>query len=216
LSLAFLFDLDGVIVDSMPLHVAVWREYLDLHSIDGADLLAHMHGARNDALVRVLFGPQLSDEEVFAHGAAKEALFRERLTARDHLVPGVTDFLHRYTSVPKAVGSNAEMANIDHVLQGANLQRHFTAVVDGSQVDRAKPAPDIYWKAAERLGRAPAECIVFEDSPTGIAAGVAAGMRVVGVNTARLADFPKVDLVIDDFTSPDLEPWLLKQQLGTR
>jgi beta-phosphoglucomutase len=132
------------------------------------------------------------------------------------LIPGVTAFLNRHDAAAKAVGSNAEMANIDHVLDGAGLRHHFGAIVDGSQVERAKPEPDIYLRAAQRLGRAPGDCIVFEDSPTGIAAGKAAGMRVVGVNSARLAEFPPVDLVIDDFTSPDLEPWLLTQQLGTR
>lgn len=216
LSLAFLFDLDGVIVDSMPLHVAVWREYLQRHNIDATHLLHHMHGARNDALVRTLFGPHLDDREVTAHGAAKEALFRQRLNTSEHLVPGVAEFLERHSATPKAVGSNAELANIDHVLGGANLHHHFQTIVDGSQVEHAKPAPDIYLTAAARLGRRPADCIVFEDSPTGIAAGQAAGMRVVGVNTARLDRFPPVDLVIDDFHSPDLAPWLQKQQLGMR
>lgn len=200
----------------MPLHVAVWREYLQQHGIDATHLLQHMHGARNDALVRVLFGEHLTEDEVFAHGAAKEALFRERLDPREHLVPGVTEFLHRHTAVPKAVGSNAEMANIAHVLAGAGLQSHFPVIVDGGQVAHAKPQPDIYLRAAAKLGLAPADCIVFEDSPTGVAAGVAAGMRVVGVNTGRLTDFPPVDLLIDHFHSPDLAPWLQTQQLGTR
>jgi beta-phosphoglucomutase len=210
LPFAFLFDLDGVIVDSMPLHTIVWQEYLDSHGIDSTDLPARMHGARNDALVRVLFGAHLDEGEVQAHGAAKEALFRARLAPEleQRLVPGIGEFLTRHQARPKAVGSNAEMANIAQVLDGAGLRGHFRAIVDGDQVAHPKPQPDIYLRAASLLGVAPAHCIVFEDSPTGVAAGRAAGMRVVGINTARLAALPGVDLLVDNFHSAELASWL--------
>lgn len=194
----------------MPLHTSVWQEYLQRHGIDSANLTGRMHGARNDALVRTLFGDHLSAEEVFRHGTAKEALFRERLAPQLHqqIVPGVQDFLERHHAVPKAVGSNAEPANIAQVLDGAGLRTFFRAIVDGDQVARPKPEPDIYLKAASLLGVPPAGCIVFEDSPTGVAAGRAAGMRVVGINTAGLAALPGVDLLVDNFHSPDLALWL--------
>lgn len=202
----------------MPLHTAVWQEYLDRHGIDSTDLPARMHGARNDALVRVLFGAHLEDGQVQAHGAAKEALFRQRLAPELHqrLVPGVGEFLERHQAKPKAVGSNAEIANIAQVLDGAGLRGHFRAIVDGDQVARPKPEPDIYLRAASLLGVAPGNCIVFEDSPTGVAAGRAAGMRVVGINTAGLAELPGVDLLVDDFHSADLASWLSIQQPHTR
>ena len=202
----------------MPLHTSVWQEYLDRHGIDSSDLPGRMHGARNDALVRTLFGPHLSGDEVFAHGAAKEALFRQRLSPnlQQLLVPGIRHFLERHDDRPKAIGSNAEMANIAQVLDGARLRGHFAAIVDGGQVRHAKPEPDIYLRAASLLGARPADCIVFEDSPTGAAAGRGAGMRVVGINTARLNSLPGVDLLVDDFHSPDLSLWLSTQQPGTR
>ena len=72
--LALLFDLDGVIVDSNPVHVQVWRDYLSRYSVDlGDSLPSRMYGRRNDEIVRDFFGSRLSNEEVFAHGAAKEA-----------------------------------------------------------------------------------------------------------------------------------------------
>lgn len=202
----------------MPLHEAVWAEYLERFGIDTAGLTDRMHGKRNDELVRDLFGDGLDEETVFAHGAAKEALFRQRLEERltESLVPGIDGFLARESGCPKAVGSNAEPANVAFVLDRTGLRRHFDALVDGHQVERPKPHPDIYLRAAALLGRAPGECIVFEDSPTGITAGRAAGMRVVAVNTARLAAFEGVDLVIDDFRSPELERWLSTQQSATR
>src|SRR5258708_36803838 len=102
-----------------------------------------------------------------------------------------------------AVASNAEPANLDMVLDGAGLRSHFRVVVDGQQVDRPKPFPDVYLRAAALLGVSPRKCIVFEDSPAGVEAGRSAGMRGVGVPThsAALRD---VDLPIRDFGDPKL------------
>jgi beta-phosphoglucomutase-like phosphatase (HAD superfamily) len=105
------------------------------------------------------------------------------------------------------LASNAEPANIAFVLDGLGLRRHFQVVVDGHQVDRPKPFPEIYLRAAELLGVAPAECVVFEDSPTGVEAGRAAGAKVVGVRTHPV-ELEGVDLLIPDFRDPALKGWL--------
>jgi beta-phosphoglucomutase-like phosphatase (HAD superfamily) len=78
------------------------------------------------------------------------------------------------------------------------------------QVQRPKPFPDIYLNAARQLGIAPANCVVFEDSPTGVEAARAAGMRIVGVETTP-TDFQGIHLRIHDFLDPQLEPWLAAQ-----
>lgn len=216
--LAFLFDLDGVIADTMPLHTVAWREYLRRQGRPAEYLEERMHGKRNDELVRDLFEPGLSDDEVFAHGAAKEALFREMAAAdlESLAVPGVVDFLEQHSERPIALGSNAEPANVAFVLEGLAIAHHFRFCVDGHQVERPKPHPDIYLRAAQLLEVPPADCIVFEDSPTGVEAARAAGMRIVGIDTARaLADTP-VDLVVTDFNQPALAEWIFKQQPGTR
>jgi len=209
-SLAFIFDLDGVLVNSMPLHTAAWERYLHNLGIHIEDLERRMHGKRNSELVRDLIDDTLPEDVVFEHGAAKERLWREMMQEGDVLdyqVPGLMEFLHRHESVPKAIGSNAEPANIDFVLDLYHLRPFFRVIVNGMQVERPKPFPDIYLKAAEQLGVAPANCIVFEDSPTGAEAGLAAGMRVVGVETTP-THFHGVDLEIRDFLDPELEPWL--------
>lgn len=183
--IGLLFDLDGVIVHSMPLHVEAWRVYLGRHGVDPSSLEDRMHGRRNDEIVRAYFGGDLSDGEIFEHGAAKEALFREMMGENlgHWLVPGLPAFLARHPARPKAVGTNAEPRNVRFVLDGAGLGRHFDAVVDGMQVSRPKPDPEIYLTAAQRLGVPAERCIVFEDSPSGVAAGRAAGATVVGVTT---------------------------------
>ena len=99
------------------------------------------------------------------------------------LVPGVRQFLDRHRDLPLALASNAQPENVIFLLVRAGLRSYVQAVVDGLQVSRPKPYPDVYLLAAKRLGVPPAQCVVFEDSPSGAAAGVAAGMRVIGIRT---------------------------------
>lgn len=212
--LALIFDLDGVVVDSMPTHTLAWERYLEANGIDPLNVEARMHGKRNDDLVRDLFGSHLSESEVFEHGAAKERLFREIIgtTLEAKLVPGIREFVQEASkTVPLAVGTNAEPANVDFILNGAGIRQYFRAIVDGSQVARPKPFPDVYLRGAERMGVDPANCIVFEDSPVGIQAARAAGMRVVGLLT-HAAHLENVDVAVPDFVHPELETWLSAQQ----
>jgi HAD superfamily hydrolase (TIGR01509 family) len=122
----------------------------------------------------------------------------------------VTEFLEKHKQWPMAIGSNAEPKYIDFTLDHFGLRPYFRVTVNGHQVDRPKPFPDIYLKAAELLGMEPHRCVVFEDSPTGVSAGLAAGMKVVGVETTP-TEFQGVAISIKDFTDPRLEEWLARQ-----
>jgi len=129
------------------------------------------------------------------------------------LVPGIASFLGRYDTIPKALGTNAEPANVDFVLDTAGLRPFFRVIVDGMQVERPKPHPEIYLIGAQRLGVEPSRCVVFEDSPSGIAAARAAGMRVVGITTTA-DQLEGVELHVRDFYDPQLEPWINRFQSG--
>ena len=205
-----IFDLDGVLIHSMPMHTEAWKQYLAAMGLHYDDIESRMHGKRNSELVRDLIDPTLADDVVFEHGAAKERLFRELLLKGDleqYRIPGLQAFLDRRPDIPKAVGTNAEPANLEFVLERFGLSHYFQATVNGSQVQHPKPFPDIYLKAAELLKMKPEDCIVFEDSPTGVAAGLAAGMRVVGIETTPTT-FQGVSLQVPDFTDPRLDAWL--------
>jgi len=207
---AFLFDMDGVIVDSNPLHRESWAEYSRRQGVEATEaMLQGMYGKRNDMIVRNFLGDHLSAAEVFAHGAAKEKLYREMIgpVLAETLVPGLMAFLERHREIPMAVATNAERANVEFVLHAAGLARFFRFAVDGQQVPNAKPHPDVYLRAAELLGVAPDRCVVFEDSHGGVAAGLAAGMRVVGITTTY-AELPGTSLLARDFDDPALEAWL--------
>ena len=207
---AYIFDMDGVIIDSTEVHTDAWIEYLRSHGMELPDVGLRMLGKHNDAIVRDFFGhAPLTEDEIFAHGAAKERVYRERMETLfdEKLVPGIREFLEKMGSIPAGIGSNAETENVDFVLEKAGLRHYFAAVASGHDVSRPKPAPDIYLKVADMLNVTPSSCIVFEDSLTGVAAARAAGMRVVGVLTS-LSEFPDVDLAIRDFLDPRLDKWL--------
>ncbi len=213
---AFLFDVDGVLVHSMPLHMQAWEEYLASLGIEVEDLERRMHGKRNAELVTDLISKDLTEAEAFAHGARKEELWREMLL-RDgverYQVAGLRQFLEKHRTVPKAVASNAEPKNIDFVLDQYGLRRYFEAAVSGMEVARPKPFPDIYLEAARRLGAKPEACIVFEDSPTGLEAAIGAGMRVIGIETTP-ADLTGSEIKVPNFSDPRLEEWLAREVLS--
>ena len=202
--------MDGVLVDSTTVHMEAWRVYLDRHGITLPDLGERMLGKHNDDIVRDFFGePDMTQEDVVSHGARKEELYRELMADElmNSLVPGVIPFLARHRKVPMALASNAEIGNIDFVLDGAGIRHFFRVVISGNQVSRPKPHPDIYLAAAEKLGTEPQGCVVFEDSETGVQAARAAGMYIVALTTTR-ETFADVDLGIRSFEDPELDRWL--------
>jgi beta-phosphoglucomutase len=208
--IALLFDMDGVIVDSNPMHRRAWEVFNRRYGVETTEAMhERMYGKRNDEIIRDYFGEQLSEQEVAARGFAKEALYREMVSGQleEMLVPGLREFLSRYRELPMGVASNAEPDNVNLFLEGTGIRQYFGAVVDGHQVERPKPFPDIYLKAAELLNTAPADCVVFEDSHSGVAAGLAAGMNVIGLCTTH-DNLPGTSLNVDNFLSGDLQSWL--------
>lgn len=212
--LAVILDMDGVIVDSNPVHRNAWSIYnrrFGIETLEG--MQQRMYGKRNDEIVRDFLGPHLTAAEVRAHGAAKERLYRELMAGSidQALVPGLREFLERYVGTPFGLGTNAEPENVDFVLDTAGLRRYFQVVVDGSQVRMPKPDPEIYLQAAGKLGTPARDCIVFEDSLPGLEAARTAGMRTVGVTTTHTS-LPEADLAIDNFLNAELDPWLRRQK----
>jgi beta-phosphoglucomutase len=211
--LALIFDMDGVLIDSNPLHRAAWEAFNRRYGRETTEEMhQRMYGRRNDQIVRDFYGEDLGDAEVFARGAAKEEIYRQMMGPRieEFLIPGVREFLHRYAPVvPIGCATNAEPANVDFLLDSAGLRAYFRVVVDGHQVENPKPHPEVYLKAADLLHTAPANCIVFEDSHFGVEAALAAGMRVVAVNSTYPL-LPGAAIAIDNFKDGDgdIEEWL--------
>lgn len=211
--LGIIFDLDGVVLHSNPIHEVAWEQYLKRHGVEMPPQFAQqMYGKRNDQILAELF-PDLSPEAIRRHSEDKEALFRELMAPEfeARLTTGLREFLAANADRPIGLGTNAEQANADFALDTAGIRKYFRSEVNGWMVANAKPAPDIYLRVAEELGLPPRNCIIFEDSFSGVSAGLSAGARVVGI-TSTHKHFPMLDLSIRHFAEPALAAWIAKQR----
>lgn len=202
---AFLFDLDGVLVETRQLVIAGWRRFAATRgrAVSDAEIADRMFGRRTvDILVDVFEVPPGEAAALMAAGIADK---RAEVAAGAplHEVPGAAAFVRAALAdrIPCALASSASRINIGLALEAIGLADAFDVIVDERQVEHGKPAPDPYLAAARGLGVAPGTCVVFEDTAPGIEAGKAAGARCVGVATLGRPEFlAGADLVIDDFT----------------
>ena len=203
---AFIFDMDGVVVDSNDLHVASWKEVAQRHGFACTDP-EHIGkcGLRTVAVIRDLLRWPVSESEASCIGFEKEEIYRQWVRQKGiGSIPGVLEFLAqaRKQGIPCAIGSSAPRENVDICLHSLRIETYFSATVSGADVQRGKPAPDIFLKAAEKMGIPPSQCLVFEDAPAGIAAAHAAGMRALALLTSHTQD----EIAAADFIAPHFIP----------
>ncbi len=186
-------DMDGVLVLTEQAH---WESWLVAARPRGAELsytvFKSCFGRINPDCVPMLFGPDVSAGEIAAISDEKESAFRDIIRTNVPIMPGIVDLLSglKRQGVSLAVGSSGPKENVELILSAGGIAHFFDAVVDGSQVQRGKPAPDVFLIGARRMEVDPQACAVIEDAPVGIRAAVAAGMRAVGVATTH----PESDL----------------------
>lgn len=212
---AFIFDIDGTLVDNIAAHTQAWAEFLEQNGarLESQDARRSLVGrTTRDILVQV-FGNQLSEDEIEALTEQKESLYRQLYLPALKLLPGLLEFLERSLAlgIPMAVASSARQANIDYTLDGLAIRAYFKEIIGEEQVVHPKPHPEIYRVTAARLGVPPQRCLVFEDSAVGIRAALGAGMQVIGVATTLAVEDLRTSFslakVIRDYTG--LEPGVL-------
>jgi HAD superfamily hydrolase (TIGR01509 family) len=203
---AAIFDMDGVIVDNMAFHKKAWERFFRKYRppMDLAEFMTQF-GRTNRDLFEVLFSRSITSEEETRWGEEKEALYREAYAPFVKPVDGFPEFLKslKEHGIKTAVATSAPRINLDFVLERIPIGEYFDALADSSWVSRGKPDPEIYLKVADALRRAPAECVVFEDSFAGIESGKNAGMSVVALATTNPPEALRPldpDLIITDFT----------------
>jgi beta-phosphoglucomutase len=184
---AVVFDLDGTLVDNMPLHAQAFERFAEAHDLPPLtmDLRRRIDGKRNSEIFPMLFEREMSMDEVLQFEDEKEGAYRQ--ISRGRLVPvrGALTMLARLEAVGigVAVATSAPLKNVQHTLAETGLDARVAIIARGDEVPRGKPFPDVFALAAERL-RVPAdECLAFEDAPIGVAAAIGAGMVCVGVAT---------------------------------
>lgn len=204
-----IFDMDGVLVDNMWMHILVFERFLSQWGVSdiGAKLTARA-GMGNDEIISDLLPPEVIEKMGLAQlGVDKERLYRQMYAEDIKPVEGLVDFLKELKSkgIKCAVGSSGCRENVEFVIKSCGLESYFDALVYSDLVTRCKPDPQIYLKAMELLGVSGQEAVVFEDAKVGVTAARRAGVKtVVGVATTLPAETLEkesdVDVVISDFT----------------
>ncbi|MDR1642363.1 MAG: HAD family phosphatase, partial [Clostridiales bacterium] len=198
-----IFDMDGVLVDSQPLHFKIDGEVLKAAGASAGmeDVIKRAGMANADrwaSYIQEFDITQSIAELVERHTETVMRLFRESQLKRMDGVPELLSALKRNGS-RIAVASSSSLALVDLVLERLDIGQHFDVRVSGEDCGKGKPAPDVFLKAAQKIGADPGECVVIEDSANGVLAGKAAGMLVIGLRNPNSGeqDLSPADLIVD-------------------
>lgn len=202
---AAIFDMDGVVVDNHQYHFKAWMAFSEKYKfkLDAEIYRDKFNGKTNADLFRMIFNNP-SQEEMKNYAEEKEGMYQELY--REHMVPhkGLVEYLEflKKNRIKIALGTSAPTSNVDFTLDTLRLRHFFEVIVDGAQVERGKPDPQVYQLCAMKLGLDPKVCAVFEDSLAGLESGSRAGCKIVGVATSHKAFELEgmTSLIIHDFT----------------
>lgn len=205
---AFIFDMDGTIVDNMHIHTEAWGKMLAENGVEmnAHDFLVKTAGKTNREIMPTVFG-EISDERITELGNRKETLYQEMFLPHRKPVDGLLEFLieAQNLGIKMAVATAAPNTNVEYILDGLELRKFFDAVTTAEDVTNGKPDPEFFLKSAEKVNVAPENCIVFEDAIGGFEAAHRAGMKSIGIATVNsIEDILKLNSVVEahtDFTN---------------
>ncbi len=210
----FVFDLDGVIVDTAKYHYQAWKR---LANGLGFDLSAQQNellkGVSRMASLDIVLGfgnVNATDAEKERYAAQKNAWYLEFVAhmTKDEILPNADSFIRAARAKGLRISLASASKNSMTILNALGIAALFDAVIDGTQVTNAKPDPEVFVKASQALDLKPSECLVFEDAEAGVAAALAAGMRCVGIGSP--AQLARADIVIRGFAG--MSPEAILQQ----
>jgi HAD superfamily hydrolase (TIGR01509 family) len=210
---AFLFDLNGTMINDMGYHWEVWSDILinDLGAtISRDEVKKNMYGKNDDMLFRVFGKDKFTPEKRAEISIEKERRYQKIYKPHLDLIPGLFDFMNlaKAHQIKMAIGSAAILFNIDFVLDNLNIRHYFNAIVSADDVTDSKPHPETFLKDAELIGVTPSACVVFEDAPKGVESAMNAGMNCVVLTTMHdeyeFKQYPNVIMFIKDYTDPRL------------
>lgn len=216
---AFLFDLNGTMIDDMEYHTQAWYQVLTQEldtNLSYAAVKKEMYGKNREVLIRIFGEGRFSEAEIEQLSVEKEKQYQSAFRPHLQLLTGLDDFLKaaKKEGIKMAICSAAISANIDFVIDGLDIRHYFDALVSADHVATSKPHPETFLKGAELLGVAPHHCVVFEDAPKGVEAAANAGMQAVVLTTMHPAsDFSSYDNVLffaDNYTDPKFHTLLAK------
>lgn len=209
---AFIFDMDGTIVDNMKFHELSWQKFFARRGmeIDSESFFRATAGRLGSEIIRDYLGASLSDADCAACSREKEEIYRELYGPQRRLVGGLSVFLDEAmrAGITLAVATMAPQENVEFILDGLGIRRYFKTVVGARDVRHGKPHPDVFLQAALGCGVDPQQCLVFEDAPLGVEAASRAGMPAVVLTTSGgpgdFEGFSNVVATGENFRSFDL------------
>lgn len=202
--IAVIFDMDGVIVHTNPYHSLAFRDFFSVRNLapTEAEFAQHMFGKSNSYIFSHFFNRPVQGEELLQMEEEKEGLFRKIYAPHVAPISGFPEFISELEArqVKLGVATSAPLANLDLILSKIDLREKLGSILASEDVKKHKPDPEVYLSSAHNLGVSPDQCLVFEDSFSGITAALNAGMRVVGVLSSHtIEELPKCDLYIDNY-----------------
>jgi beta-phosphoglucomutase len=216
-----IFDMDGVLVDSSEAHFAAWsRLGEELGVAHPREVFESTFGMHNRQIIPLWLGGRVAEDAVQRYSDRKEAIYRELAATEVRPLDGVVELIQSLhaNGFRLAVGSSGPRPNVELILGLLGVKELFHALSTGDEVTHGKPNPEVFLKAADKLGCPPERCVVIEDAPQGVEAGVAAGAKVIAVTSTRPAsELSKAHVVIASLrdVSPDLVARLFQLQHGS-
>ncbi len=203
---AFLFDLNGTMINDMPYHITAWHRILNAlgANISMEKMKEECYGKNHELIERILPG-KFSEEEKVKMSFEKERLYQQEFRPNLKLIDGLSDFIKdaHAAGIKLGVGSAAIMFNIDFVVDGLDIRKYFDVFVSADDVTNSKPDPETWLKCADALAVLPEECIVFEDSPKGVESAMNANMKcfvITNLHSKRdFKDYENIIGFINDF-----------------
>jgi HAD superfamily hydrolase (TIGR01509 family) len=211
---AFIFDLNGTMINDMPFHLKAWFHTLNEELNAGLtweEVRSHMYGKNEELLDRVFGKGHFSKAEADAISLEKEKRYQLEFRPHLQLIAGLPAFLETAAknNILMAIGSAAIPFNIDYILDNLSIRHYFKTIVSADDVIISKPHPEVFLKAAARLGVPPTSCLVFEDAPKGVESALNAGMSAVAITTMHAKEefenYPNIVRYIADYTDPSLD-----------
>jgi beta-phosphoglucomutase family hydrolase len=215
---AFIFDLNGTMIDDMRFHAKAWYEIIN-NKLQGnlalEEVKKQMYGKNEEVLQRVFGKERFTEEEMQKLSIEKEKIYQEEYAPHLGLIKGLENFLEKakQQNILLAIGTAAINFNIDFVFDNLHIRHYFSAIVGADDVAQSKPDPETFLKAAQLLNVPAQDCIVFEDAPKGIEAASNAGMYAIAVTTTQKKEefktYKNILAFIKDYTNEVLNDELL-------
>jgi beta-phosphoglucomutase len=208
--IAVIFDMDGVIVHTNPYHSKAFRAFFSARNLSPTDeeFAEHMFGKSNSYILSHFLERTIEGDELRLMEDEKESLFRKIYEPFIEPITGITSFIEDLYQhgVRLGVATSAPVANLDLILTKVPLRGKMGSILASEDVKKHKPDPEVYLTSAKKLGVSPDQCVVFEDSFSGISAALNAGMKVVGVLTSHTAEeLPPCNLYVQDYSEMSFE-----------